>query len=139
MVDGPAAVEDREHTEANRALVRAYTDEVLVQRRLDRLAEFVCRDHFTQHSPVLSDGIGSLRSALAETAEDGTPAIAYACIHLVLAEGSFVLTVCEGSLGGIHTAFYDLYRVDAGCIVEHWDTRESVPPASEWKNDNGKF
>lgn len=140
MVDGPVTAEDHEHTETNRALVRTYTDDVLIQRRLASLAAYIGGDAgFTQHSPVLPDGLDSLRSALEEMAEDGTPAVAYTRIHRVLAEGSFVLTVCEGSLRGTHTAFYDLYRVDAGRIVEHWDTRESIPPVGEWKNDNGKF
>ena len=45
----------------------------------------------------------------------------------------------EGFLDGVHSSFYDLYRVARGKIVEHWDTNEAVPPRSEWKNDNGKF
>ena len=65
--------------------------------------------------------------------------IKYDRIHRVLAEGSFVLCVSEGSLDGVHSAFYDLYRLAGGRIVEHWDTIETVPPRSEWKNDNGKF
>jgi predicted SnoaL-like aldol condensation-catalyzing enzyme len=57
----------------------------------------------------------------------------------VLAEGSFVLSVSEGARGGVHSSFYDLFRVEAGKLVEHWDTIEAIPPRSEWKNDNGKF
>ena len=57
----------------------------------------------------------------------------------MLAEGSFVLAVCEGERGGVHTAFYDLFRLAGGKIVEHWDTVEKVPLPEEWKNDNGKF
>jgi predicted SnoaL-like aldol condensation-catalyzing enzyme len=57
----------------------------------------------------------------------------------VLADGSFVLTVCEGSLEGTHSAFYDLFRIADGVIVEHWNTVEHVAPRSMWKNDNGKF
>ena len=60
-------------------------------------------------------------------------------LHRVLAEGSFVLSVSEGSLGGVHSSFYDLFRIAEGKIVEHWDTIEAIPPRSDWKNDNGKF
>lgn len=52
---------------------------------------------------------------------------------------SFVLTVCEGRLAGVHTAFDDLCRLAEEKIVEHWDTVEAVAPRSEWNNDNGKF
>lgn len=63
----------------------------------------------------------------------------YTRVHRVLAEGNFVLTVSEGELGGTHSSFYDLFRVERGKIVEHWDTIESIAPRDQWKNDNGKF
>jgi predicted SnoaL-like aldol condensation-catalyzing enzyme len=50
-----------------------------------------------------------------------------------------VLSISEGDFGGIHSAFYDLFRVANGKLVEHWDTTEKIAPRSEWKNDNGKF
>jgi predicted SnoaL-like aldol condensation-catalyzing enzyme len=57
----------------------------------------------------------------------------------VLAQGNFVLSVSEGSLNGVHSAFYDLYRIQDNSLVEHWDTIEPIPPVSQWKNTNGKF
>ncbi len=45
----------------------------------------------------------------------------------------------EGNYAGVHTDFYDLFRLAKGKVVEHWDTTEKVAPQSEWKNDNGKF
>jgi predicted SnoaL-like aldol condensation-catalyzing enzyme len=138
MVDGPTQVEDLAQTEDNRALVRDFVETVFVQRQLDRLDAFMGPDGLTQHSPVLEDGLESLRASLSRTVE-GEPAIVYTKLHRVLAEGNFVLAVSEGQLGGEHTAFYDLYRVAAGKLVEHWDTVEAVAPTSQWKHDNGKF
>lgn len=138
MVDGPAEATGLDQTEANRALVRAYTEEVLIARELDRLADFISPDGFIQHSPDLTDSLEPLRAALAEAGEHG-PAIQYERLHRVLAQGNFVLAVSEGHLRGTHTSFYDLYRMEAGLIAEHWDTREKVPAPLEWKNDNGKF
>jgi predicted SnoaL-like aldol condensation-catalyzing enzyme len=63
----------------------------------------------------------------------------YDRIHAVLGEGNFVLVVSEGHLGGVHNAFYDLFRVEDGKIAEHWDTIEAIPARDAWKNDNGKF
>ncbi len=135
MVDGPIEAVDLDMTEANRQRVRRYTETVLVGRRFGQLAEYVDSDGFIQHSPRIGDGLVSLRAAL----EDPADALRYDRVHRVLAEGSFVLAVSEGTFRGAHSAFYDLYRVADGKLVEHWDTVETVPPRSEWKNDNGKF
>jgi predicted SnoaL-like aldol condensation-catalyzing enzyme len=60
-------------------------------------------------------------------------------VHKVLAQGNFVLVISEGALGGQHTAFYDLFRVQDGKIAEHWDVLEAIVPKEQWKNQNGKF
>ena len=86
----------------------------------------------------MADGLPAVRSAL--TAKRGNqPNIQYDRLHRVLAEGNFVLSVSEGSRGGVPSAFYDLFRVAEGKLVEHWDTVDAVPPRSEWKNENGSF
>lgn len=138
MVDGHTEVTDHALTEDNRALVRDFVDAVLVKCELDRLEDFVDGTGFTEHNPHLADGMTTLRSAL-EAERDGQRQIDYHRIHRVLADGNFVLCVSEGDSDGIHSAFYDLFRVANGKIVEHWDTVEKIAPSSEWKNSNGKF
>jgi predicted SnoaL-like aldol condensation-catalyzing enzyme len=138
MVDGPTEAEDLELTESNRALVRSFVDTVLVERQIDRLTDFIDEDNYREHNPRLTDDIRSLRSAL-EAEHAGGRRIDYLRIHRVLAEGNFVLCVSEGRFGGVHSAFYDLFRLANGKLVEHWDTTEKIAPRSEWKNNNGKF
>ena len=58
-------------------------------------------------------------------------------VHLIVAEGNFVFTMTEGAMGDVPTAFFDLWRVEDGKIVEHWDTIEAIP--DEMVHDNGKF
>lgn len=138
MVDGPTEVTDLALTEVNRALVRRFSEDVLVNRQFDQLGDFVDETHFAQHNPLLADGAAPLREALAARKE-GRPLVNYRRVHRVLAEGNFVLAVCEGDVNGTPSAFYDLYRVENGKLVEHWDTTEKIAPVSDWKNDNGKF
>ena len=138
MVDGPTDAVDLELTETNRALVRSFVETVLVDEHLDRLIDFVDVDTYVEHNPRLEDGVSSLRAGLEVEDETGRR-IDYHCIHRVLAEGNFVLCVSEGHYCGVHTAFYDLFRLAKGKVVEHWDTTEKIAPRSEWKNDNGKF
>ncbi len=40
---------------------------------------------------------------------------------------------------GDHVAYYDLFRLADGKIVEHWDVIETIPTKENWKNTNGKF
>ncbi|WP_256368187.1 nuclear transport factor 2 family protein [Ruegeria sp. HKCCA5463] len=137
MLDGHTEVTDLEKTEENRAASSMFVTDVLIKRRFDRLADFVAED-LKQHNPDMADGIVALKNVLEGTSESGSKFV-YKHLHRVLAEGNFVLCVCEGERNGVHSSFYDLYRWDADQIVEHWSTIEAVPPREEWKNDNGKF
>ena len=137
MLDGGTEITDLDKTEGNRAVARDYVENVLIARRPDLLENYLA-DDLIQHSPSIGDGVDATRTALSATVE-GRPDIKYQKLHRVLAEGNFVLCVCEGERSGVHSSFYDLYRLADGKIVEHWDTVEAVPPRAEWKNDNGKF
>ena len=138
MVDGPTTANDLDQTEVNRALVRSFVQTNLVDEHIEQLDDFLEGGEFIEHNPDIADGAAALRSAL-EFSHNGQKHIDYHVIHRVLAEGSFVLCVSEGMLGGAHCAFYDLFRVAGGKLVEHWDTTEKIAPKSQWKNNNGKF
>ena len=92
---------------------------------------FGTMDKMFNRSSTLNDGTFSVQTSGA-TSE-------YERMHRILAQGNFVLSVNEGFLNGIHSSFYDLYRIADDKLVEHWDTTEAIPPRSQWKNDNGKF
>lgn len=138
MVDGITEAADHKLTESNRTLLRSFVETVLVDGQLDRLTDFVDEDTYAEHNPRLGDGVSALRSTL-EAEDKGRRRIDYQRVHRVLAEGDFVLCVSEGSRAGVHSAFYDLFRVAKGKVVEHWDTTEKIAPRGEWKNNNGKF
>jgi predicted SnoaL-like aldol condensation-catalyzing enzyme len=62
----------------------------------------------------------------------------------VIGEGNMVLAISDGTTvdaegTNVPTAFYDLYRCEAGAIAEHWEVVEIIAPRDEWRNDNGKF
>jgi len=138
MIDGTAEVQDPEKTAANKALVRQFVDDILVNGRMDKLAAYFDNGRYLQHNPQVGDDLAGLGAALQAWAAQGI-IMKYDHIHQVLGEGNFVLVVSEGSLGGTHSSFYDLFRVENGRIAEHWDTIEAIPPQTEWKNTNGKF
>lgn len=138
MTDGPTEPEDLEQTEENKQLVRQFVEDILVNGHLDKLADYYDGDHYIQHNPQIADGLTGLGQALQFMAEHGIT-MRYDKIHKVLGEGNFVLVVSEGSFSEQPTAFFDLFRVENGKIAEHWDTLETIPPETEWQNQNGKF
>ena len=134
MLDGSREICDLDKTEANRARVRDFVQEVCVKQQFDLLPSYVAPE-LHQHHPGIEDGAAALSHAL----QDADLALRYSQIHRVLAEGNFVLCVSEGWRDAKHSSFYDLFRLSEGQIVEQWNTTETVPPRAEWKNDNGKF
>ncbi len=138
MLDGETDIKDVEKTAENKEIVNSFVKDVLMGQNPDKLTSYFNGDHYIQHNPYIADGLSGLGKALEEWAKQGIT-MQYDKVHLVVAEGNFVLTVSEGTLGGTHTSFYDLFRVENGKIAEHWDILETIPAEEEWKNSNGKF
>jgi predicted SnoaL-like aldol condensation-catalyzing enzyme len=137
QVDGPTDVVDREKTEPNRTLVRSYRETVMVALRFDRIEAFIDDAHYAQHSSKIGDGIARLRERIASVAKAGGQLSITS--RRYVADGNFVLVISEGDLPSGPTALYDLFRVDQGKIVEHWDILMPIPPRDQWKNANGPF
>ena len=138
QIDGPNKTTDLDKTDANKTLVEGFVRDVLKGANPDRITDYVSTDQYIQHNPAVADGLDALGKALESMAKAGTPMV-YTENHMILGEGNFVLSVSEGQFLGKHAAFCDLFRIDDGKIVEHWDTIEEIPPKDKWMNNNGKF
>lgn len=136
QTDGPTEVTDRDHTEANRALVLGFVEDVLRDGKLDMITDYLSTEHYAQHNVGIGDDLDGLSTALGALAAQGITMV-YETVHRVVAEGNFVLTVSEGRFGPAPTAFYDLFRVEGGRIVEHWDITPEIP--ASLPHPNGLF
>jgi len=137
--DGVSEVTDVDATAKNKAVVTGFVNDVLKNGQTDKLTQYVNSEKYLQHNSGVADGLDGLGAALKYFADNGL-VMEYEQVHQVLGEGNFVLTMSEGKFGkGDHVAFYDLFRLENGLIVEHWDVIQPIPPKSEWKNQNGKF
>lgn len=138
MIDGTTTVQDLDKTASNKALVEQFVRDVLMGQAPDKLTTYFDGDKYIQHNPAIADGLSGLGAALTEMAKNGIT-MKYDRIHKVLGEGNFVLVVSEGEFAGKQVSYYDLFRVEAGKIAEHWDVIENILPQSEWQHQNGKF
>ena len=136
--DGAMDITDKDKLASNMQVVKDLLENVFMKGQMDKIANYISPTTYLQHNPQIGDGLDGLGSAMKAMGEKGMM-MTYEKIHKVLGEGNFVLTMSEGKLGEQHTAYYDLFRLENGLIVEHWDVIAPIPPRSEWKNDNGKF
>ena len=138
QIDGPTTITDLDKTAENKALIANFVETILVKGQFDKLNSFFEGDNYHQHNTVIADGLSGLGQALEAMAKQGIKMV-YTTNHKVLGEGNFVLSISEGFFADKPTSFYDLFRVQNGKIVEHWDVMETIIPKEQWKNVNGKF
>lgn len=135
QTDGPSEVTDTGKTEANRALVTDFAKRVLVGADYSALTDYISTETYAQHNPEAADGLAGFAAAAEKWADQGKSPV-YKKVHKVIAEGDFVLVQAEGEFG-VPSAFYDLFRVADGKIVEHWDAIAPIP--AQLPHDNGLF
>ena len=138
QTDGTMEITDLDKTEENRELVKNFLYDVMQGNNLDKTPDYFDGDNYIQHNTGIADGVSGLNAALGALAEQGISMV-YDDVHMVLAQGNFVLAVSEGTFGGTPTSYYDLWRVENGKIAEHWDVMETIADQSTWQNQNGKF
>jgi predicted SnoaL-like aldol condensation-catalyzing enzyme/truncated hemoglobin YjbI len=135
MLDGVAEIKDKNLTQKNKDFVKSFVQTVLINGQFDRLLDFY-HPEIIQHNPFVDNTVAGLLRGLEELQKQGM-SIEIKKIVKVLGEGNFVLVCSEGRFAGRNTAFFDLFRVDKGIIVEHWDVLQVIP--DKMAHDNGFF
>ncbi len=133
-IDGPTEIVDHDKTEDNKALVRRFVEQCLIRRDLDGILGYIDGKRYAQHNPDVGDGLDSF---LERFRPETTP-LKYHELFMLVGEGNFVATMSRTSFEGVPQCQVDVFRVDHGKIVEHWDAAEPVPPRETWAN-SGKF
>ncbi len=137
QTDGPVKIQDLDKTEANKALAVSLVEDVLMGKNPSKITEYISAEQYHQHNPGIKDGLSGITEAV-EYLVSQDNMFKYNKIHKVLGEGNFVLTISEGEWSGKQQAFYDLFRMDNGQIVEHWDVIQPIP-SENLANDNTMF
>jgi predicted SnoaL-like aldol condensation-catalyzing enzyme len=133
-VSGYAA--DTAQMEANKRAVVEFYDKAINQKDFEAASAYL-GPRYIQHNPSAADGAEGLKTFLAFL-RDKAPAY-HSEIKRVFAEGDYVILHVhnkrEPDTRG--TAIVDIFRLENGKIVEHWDVRQDIPEKSA--NSNGMF
>ncbi|MGW3492945.1 nuclear transport factor 2 family protein [Streptomyces sp. NPDC001020] len=113
-------------TSQNTALVRDFMETVWNQGHTDTAAKYIAAD-LVQHNPNLPDGLDAL-TGLIDMLRGQMPQMRFD-IKRTAADGDLVFvhshfTPAPGEDG---QAVVDIFRIENGIIVEHWDVHQDIP------------
>ena len=122
--------------DANRTLVVEFYDQFFNKHQVEEAARVVA-DDYTQHNPDVPDGkapfVGYFSGFFKENPQSRARIVRSAT------DGDLVYLHVHSTNGSEDRgqAVVDIFRVDGGVIVEHWDVIQDVP--AESANDNTMF
>ncbi len=137
LLDGPTEVEELDKTEANKELVKNLIRDAFMQDGdPNNLDKYISREKYIQHNKEIKDGLEAFQSV----SQMPNRSLNYAEIVLVVGQGNFVATLSRVTRTKKDSeqefAQVDLFRIENGLVVEHWDNAEPVP---EMSVNSGKF
>jgi len=132
----PALAADPPQLEANKKMVVEFYEAAINQKDFAAASKFL-GPKYIQHNPNAADGPEGLKAFLAFLREKFPNSKSE--IKRVFAEGDYVIlhvhAVREPGTRG--NAIVDIFRLENGKIVEHWDVIQPVPEKA--MNPNGMF
>ena len=113
----------------NEALLTAFADTLLLQHHTEDAFDRYVSEQLIQHNPAARDGRAA---AIALVKPIITSPGAQFDVSSLVVDGDFAFMHYRGTLGGSgHTAAVaELYRIQDGKFVEHWDAFQPVPTSS---------
>ncbi|OEZ28531.1 nuclear transport factor 2 family protein [Variovorax boronicumulans] len=132
---GPAST-SQARQEANRQTVLAFYEKGLNQKDADAALQYV-GNRYVQHNPTAADGPEGFRKFIAFLREKFPKS--HSEIKRSFVDGDYVIlhvnAVREPGTRG--SAIVDIFKLENGKIVEHWDVVQPVPETAA--NKNGMF
>ncbi|WP_319451026.1 MULTISPECIES: ester cyclase [unclassified Mycobacterium] len=122
--------------ESNKQAVLAFYEAAINDKDFEAASKLI-GPRYVQHNPLIADGIDGLKGFIRELREK-FPEL-HAEVKQVFADGDFVIGHVHGVRvpGQRGSAIVDVFKLEDGKIVEHWDVIQPIP--EEAMNPNGIF
>jgi len=126
----------------NAAVVLAFLDTVFNKHEVEQAFKLYVGTSYRQHDPQVADGVDGAVRALTKYTHELYPELrqevkrTVAQGDLVAVHSRYVLTSADRERGS-GLAAVDIFRVEHGKIVEHWDVLQAIPEQSA--NDHSMF
>jgi len=108
----------------NRAIVEKFADLLYRQKKVAEAFNTYVAKNYIQHSPMLGDGTEEVISALAPKFANPE---AHFTVRRILVDGDYAVAMIHADTSGQQGAVVDIYRLEGGKIVEHWDVGARFP------------
>lgn len=131
QIFGDFEVTDLEQTVENKKIVRRFLTEIFQNKELEQWSHYV-EEHLIQHNHEIGQG----SQAYKKYVEDHD--VTYDFVFQLLGQGNYVVSYGQTVIDGVAYAQYDIFRLENGLIVEHWDNKEVMPKVEDLTN-RGKF
>ena len=120
----------------NKKTVLAFYEAGLNDKDFEAASKFM-GDRYVQHNPLITDGPEGFKGFVGGLAES-LPQLRFS-IKRIFAEGDYVIVHVHGVRrpGDPGSAIIDIFKLEDGKIVEHWDVIQEVPEGTA--NSNGMF
>ena len=132
----PARAADTAQEEANKKVVVDFYEKAINQKDFEAASKYF-GNRYVQHNPGAADGPEGLKAFLGFLKEKFPQSRSE--IKRVFADGDYVIlhvhAVREPGTRG--SAIVDIFKLEGGKIVEHWDVVQPIPEKAA--NSNGMF
>jgi predicted SnoaL-like aldol condensation-catalyzing enzyme len=133
-----AALDAAAREEANKATAIAFYNAALNEKDWDKASKFI-GSRYVQHNPAAVDGVEGIKAHV-ENLKKNFP-LNHGEIKRVIAEGDLVALHIhvKRSPDVLGFAVVDIFRIENGKVVEHWDVVQRIPEPKDVKNSNTMF